>query len=72
MKKLPPKGPAELLAAIEGANAPEFGGVRIRSRSRLPHWEVKSGLSCHSYAYPLTYSACPQRMHIHTKPVFRS
>ena len=44
MKKLPPKNAAELLAAIQGANAAEFGDVRIRSRGRLPRWEVESGL----------------------------
>ena len=32
------------MAAIQGANAPDFGEVRIRSRGRLPHWEVESGL----------------------------
>jgi REP element-mobilizing transposase RayT len=44
MKKSLPKDAAALLAGIQGANAPDFGDVRIRSRGRLPHWELESGL----------------------------
>jgi REP element-mobilizing transposase RayT len=37
-------GSAAVPAAVAGASRPRFGGVEIRTRGRMPHWDKDGGL----------------------------